>query len=242
MISSGVVWIVAGIKKTNTGAIHDNFQIWQGVVCGKRGRENREQQLSRGWGEGMKWHVDCQSKHILKVWPIIKCQFYRNNQILRLGPVIQPTKPRATGLFRSPCCYGNGNRLHPHLVAISAPGGRKKSGGKEIYEWRKKKTNIFCNAKQKEAWIKFHLKGPRVYYNYNYLLLLLYLPTNTNNWIKSLHESSPGMFSLLHDCCAIRVFSVKLQTMDCGGDSKVWVFYRRSLKSHKLNQDLMVGT
>lgn len=67
----------------------------------------------------------------------------------------QPKALDSENLFQSLRSHGNGNRLEPHLVAISVPArrGRKKfmSGGK--------KTNIFCNAKQKESGVGFHLKG-----------------------------------------------------------------------------------
>lgn len=68
----------------------------------------------------------------------------------------QPKALDSESLFQSLCYHGNGNRLEPHLVAISVSPceGRKK----EIYEWGWGERNIFCNAKQKESGVELHLK------------------------------------------------------------------------------------
>lgn len=67
----------------------------------------------------------------------------------------QPKALDSENLLQSLCYHGNGNRLEPHLVAISvSPCMERKN---EIYEWGGE-TNIFCNAKQKKSGVKLHLK------------------------------------------------------------------------------------
>lgn len=86
-----------------------------------------------------------------------KWQVLRNTRTFR-ATEHQPMDPQLHACSELSRCHGNRDRLHPHLVAISAR--EKKKGGREIYELRRKKTNIFCNAKQKKAegWVT-HERG-----------------------------------------------------------------------------------
>lgn len=99
------------------------------------------------------WQIKCRSKHTSQKWQVL-----RNSRTIRVTEH-QPVDPQLHACSELSGCHGNRDRLHPHLVAISALVKEKKKGG-GIYELRRKKTNIFCNAKQKKAegWVT-HERG-----------------------------------------------------------------------------------